>query len=296
MYIYLLCIISLLSFTYMNNNYSQIRDSSFPYISGDSFRALANHIFDETNKSLNPKDIKYKDIIFVKTDYLNLFFTKIHPNIQQKYILITHNSDDSAPGKFEHYVYDKKILYWFGQNPTIMNNEKFIPIPIGIANRCWSHGNIDVFNKTLKNLYIEKNYLLGINFRVGTAPSIRNEVFNFFSNKSFCKNLYSEKLEIYLQNMSEAKFILSPAGNGLDCHRTWEALLMGAIPILKTSMLDELLLDLPILIIKDWHEVTEEFLEKKSEEIKNNFHNYNLAKIYFLYWQKLIEFYRDKLS
>ncbi len=33
-------------------------------------------------------------------------------------------------------------------------------------------------------------------------------------------------------------FVLSPHGNGLDCHRTWEALLLGCIPVVKTSAID----------------------------------------------------------
>ena len=44
------------------------------------------------------------------------------------------------------------------------------------------------------------------------------------------------------------KFILSPPGAGFDCHRTWEALYLGAIPIVKTSSLDPLYKDLPVVI------------------------------------------------
>ena len=34
-----------------------------------------------------------KDIVFLKTDFLELYFNHYHPNITKKYILITHNSD-----------------------------------------------------------------------------------------------------------------------------------------------------------------------------------------------------------
>ena len=30
-------------------------------------------------------------------------------------------------------------------------------------------------------------------------------------------------------------FVASPSGNGLDCHRTWEALLLRSIPIVKVQ-------------------------------------------------------------
>ena len=44
------------------------RPSSYPFISGDTFRSIADHIIDETNQSLNPDRVKPYDIIFLKTD------------------------------------------------------------------------------------------------------------------------------------------------------------------------------------------------------------------------------------
>ena len=39
---------------------------------------------------------------------------------------------------------------------------------------------------------------------------------------------------------SHYPFVLSTRGNGLDCHRTWELLLLGSIVITRTSPLDPL--------------------------------------------------------
>lgn len=268
------------------------RMSSAPYISGDSFRAIANHVLDETDESLRPEEIQDKDIVFVKTDYVGKFFTQIHPHIQHKYILITHNSDCAAPGSFEHYLDDEKLIAWFGQNPTLQNHKKFVPIPIGIANRVWSHGNVANFNKATELARsMSRHVLLGINFVVGSNRDLRQPVYDYFITKHFCTNLYHREHFDYLKNMAKANFILSPAGNGLDCHRTWEALLLGAIPILKTSPLDELLQDLPVLIINDWSEITEGFLRNKLEEIRSK--TWIPEKKYFNYWQQVIYRYRD---
>ena len=43
------------------------RPDSLPYISGDTFRKFASHIFDET-KSFNPKDVKNNEIIFINSN------------------------------------------------------------------------------------------------------------------------------------------------------------------------------------------------------------------------------------
>ena len=39
------------------------------------------------------------------------------------------------------------------------------------------------------------------------------------------------------------------AGNGLDTHRTWEALLMGAMPVTVHTTLDRLFEGLPVIVI-----------------------------------------------
>ena len=39
-----------------------------------------------------------------------------------------------------------------------------------------------------------------------------------------------------MSELSSYKFALSPEGNGIDCHRTWECLYLGVIPIVKKSV------------------------------------------------------------
>jgi hypothetical protein len=67
----------------------------------------------------------------------------------------------------------------------------------------------------------------------------------------------------------EHYFVLSPFGNGLDCHRTWELLFFGAIPIVKTSSLDRLYVNLPVIIVKDWSDICSEgFFEDQLTKLK----------------------------
>jgi hypothetical protein len=41
----------------------------------------------------------------------------------------------------------------------------------------------------------------------------------------------------YLNTLGKSAFVISPEGNGIDCHRHYEALIMGAIPIVEYSPL-----------------------------------------------------------
>ena len=49
------------------------RNSSYPYISGDTFRAFADYIYDETRLD-NMTSVHYGAVVFVKTDRLSKFF------------------------------------------------------------------------------------------------------------------------------------------------------------------------------------------------------------------------------
>lgn len=272
--------------------FAQDRLSSYPYVSGDTFRAAAHYIVDETGFNIAPKNVKYGDLIFVKTDYLNVFFHRFHPKIGNSYILITHNSDYPAPGKYANYLEDPKILAWFAQNMDI-HHPKLHPIPIGMANRYWPHGSIENMKEIQLTLpSLNKDILLYMNFAISTYPSERKLVYNLFKDKDFCEKLDSKDHRSYLCDLARSKFVLSPRGNGLDCHRTWEALLLGAIPIIKTCSLDPLYKELPVIIVKDWREINLEFLEKKWIEMSAK--TYNLKKLYADYWLQFIMLHAKK--
>ena len=62
----------------------------------------------------------------------------------------------------------------------------------------------------------------------------------------------------YYANLGRSRFVLSPPGRGWDCYRTYEAVLMGAIPIVRRQPpLSEVVTELPVLVVDDWSEVTE---------------------------------------
>lgn len=269
------------------------RGPSYPYISGDSFRFFCDFVYDELDRSLLPEAIQEGNTIFVKTDYLHEFFYKIHPYINNPYILITHNSDYPAPWNFASFLEDKKIIAWFGQNVENCH-PKLHAIPIGFANSCWGHGHIDTINQFKNDSFTfhKKNIFLYMNFNIGTCPGERGYVASLFQHKPYCHVSSNLSVSAYLQQLNNSKFTLSPRGNGLDAHRTWEALLMGSIPIVKTSTIDSLFDELPVVIVKSWEEVNEDFLNQKWEEMSKK--TYRLEKLYFNYWADLINSYRTK--
>lgn len=117
------------------------RNSTYPFLSGDTLRALSHHIYDETRRD-NMHDVRTGDIVFVKGDSLFSFFGRAYPRINYSFVLITHNSDCSAPSLYGKHLNDKKIIAWYASNPEAGTHPKFFPLPIGFANQHWITGEL----------------------------------------------------------------------------------------------------------------------------------------------------------
>lgn len=266
------------------------RSASEPFISGDGFRAYADYVYDEIDSSLNPIKISPRSTIFVKIGMIEQFFQEIHPRIYVPYILITHNGDEAAPGPCRAFLDDPKLIAWFTENPEGDPHPKLHPVPIGIANRTWGHGNPDWIQKAI-NKNTPKQHLLYFNLTIQNYYPERWQVFQLFMRAPYCYRPIKKRFDFYLDDVAASKFILSPRGNAIDTHRLWESLYLRSYPIVKTSVIDCLYEGLPVVVVKDWTEVNEEFLNQKYEELSQKTFNYET--IYMDYWKKLIDSYKQ---
>lgn len=270
------------------------RNSSYPFISGDTFRAFADFVYDETRQD-NLANVKYADVVFVKADMFHQFFNQPYTSIKNPFVLVTHNSDFYAPSEHKRRLDDSKILAWYASNPDVRDHPKVHPIPIGLANTRWPFGNLlkftEAFHKYRKP-WSKRTILLYINFSPTTNPGQRNAALD--QAKKLPHAHFAKKpitFDQYLEDLGNTKFVLSPPGNGLDCHRTWEALLLGAAPITLTSGLDPLFKNIPSLIIQNWQNITEELLTKINFDSHDNFVP---LVMYARYWRDNVFRHRDK--
>ncbi|UJR17827.1 hypothetical protein I4U23_004726 [Adineta vaga] len=251
-------------------------------------------------------------IIYVKTDSLPFFFRDSYPYLINNFVLITGQSDASSPGRFLSFLHDtnSKIIHWFGQNADIQSSQsnKFTPIPIGL--------NCHEMASAIRYVHQQySNHTLPSVFSRPDEPQhyihprdITHQVFRLLIWQTLCRrsssNLtfvtcieksdganISNLLHIYTRNR-QYPYWLSPRGNGLDCHRTWEALYLDVIPIVYDSTLSSLYLDLPIIVLNDTHEFNEHFLRTKLKEIAMKKMKspsvYQMEKLRFSYWRRLI--------
>jgi len=101
----------------------------------------------------------------------------------------------------------------------------------------------------------------------------------------YYENNIIPRLESHKKQLEYA-FVLSPFGCGLDCHRTWEALILGCIPIIAHSGLDTLFDELPVLFVNNWSDVTQNLLDATIKAYKGKRFNYEKLKLE--YWVQKI--------
>jgi hypothetical protein len=250
------------------------------WVHGDFFKEQADHVL-ASFEMFEPAHVQENEIVFVQPNLLPLFFHSYHPKISHPYILITHNSPLSIPGKHQVYLDDPKIISWYGVNVSQEGYPKLHLLPLGGPN-----GYAPFLSKDQRAISSFRGVLLYLNFTDWSIPE-RIEARRYFESQSYCLISQFKSYPEYFADLTRSKFVVSPRGLGLDCYRTWEALVAGAIPIVLSSPLDSLYSDLPVLIIQDWSEINEIFLLEKYEEMK--LREYNYKKLRGEYWLKKIK-------
>ena len=231
----------------------------------------------------NPK------IVFTFTDTFEKSFTELVIRLQlltNKFVLVVNQSDYKIDERYLS-IFDKvpNLLHIYATNINVVHN-KITPIPLGIANSNWKHGDLSIINKYIQKLNnINKDKLIYFFFSIDTALNIRNECYNKISKKGI-PFLNNTDYDTYINTLSQYKFAISPEGNGIDCHRFWEALYVKTIPIcLPNIIVNYYAKYFPVVILNDWDELD----ISKLDDIYNNADWSNYYKLDIKYIKNMIK-------
>lgn len=265
-----------------------------------SIRYLLNYSqsdFNDLKKLTNPK-------IYVCSSAMQDFCNNLLPHIDFSFILVSGDCDETIPydifngeEQLVKFINNKYLLHWYCQN-MVVNHPKITLMPIGLdyhtmtSNTVW--GNItcpkdqEIILNAIKlhsKPFYERKPLCYANFQFLMTTRYGHDRVDA-ANKIPSNLVYYEPSHIPRINTWNAQieyaYVVSPHGNGLDCHRTWEALALGCIPIVKSSPLNKLYDELPVLIVNDWSDITDELLKNTIDSFKNKTFNYN--KLSLKYW------------
>jgi len=262
------------------------------YINGNKFADSCDFVIYPNDYKMFTEDMSKKNaVIFCRPDFLNYVFTNLR-NSFHKYILVTHCSD--FPIDFNRFsMKPSSVKKWFAQNAAY-DHKDLISIPIGLENTITENGAVK--GGSTDPLWLVENIerlkdkdkitdTLYCAWRKETNPG-RGMIIDKLKNNAVKYVLY-EKLGFHehMERSSDFKFIVSPPGNGVDCHRTWEILYTGGIPIVMRNRIYEKY-NLPILQVNDYDEVSEDLIKEYLEFYKS--HEFDYKQLEFSYWKKLI--------
>ena len=97
--------------------------------------------------------------------------------------------------------------------------------------------------------------------------------------------------DIYLSHLENSKYVLCPRGNGLDTHRFYETVLMGAIPVVENSTLYPIQKETSVLILDNFRHLTSQILENPQKFVNNL--DFSKEILNMDYWWKKIEKIRE---
>jgi len=254
----------------------------------------------QTQCSVRPQALA---TVYVTAPHLHAFSKMVHL-VPFPFVLLSGDADTTVPQDvrgWEDITECPNVVRWFAQNAgfkhittrTGMGKLHYLPIGLDLhslyvrasAVQHWGPAASPMEQTSQLNsiaagaaLFSQRAPRVYCNFHLNQPKSAF-----FFSDRAEAeKALVQKGSEVaYLQStlhtradtwreQSAYAFVASPHGVGLDCHRTWEALALGSVPVVKTGPLDSLYEGLPVLIVDSWESVTPELLRDKQKEMAAN--------------------------
>ena len=243
--------------------------------------------------------------IYLCTDMVPFFFIQILPKLKHNFFIVSGDSDATVPGGHVDIWHGKSypleealcralldsplLIRWFAQN-CILEHPKIQQIPIGLdyhtiasdPSKFWRaphEGYLPRHQEALlRNVRDSAGTRINKIFAHVSLTAARQEALDQIPADLVDINTTTMHRTQVWEEMVRYKFVFSPYGNGLDCHRHWELMCLGCIPIMQSIGSNEMFKDLPVLVIDKWSDLTREMLDSfKHEKI-----NYN--KLFLKYW------------
>ena len=244
--------------------------SSLPFVSGDTFLQMAGHVFG--GAGVVDRHGPSHEICFAsgpvatRSDFLDRAEQFLERQGPGKYTLLIHNGDlipsesvlEQLGGLF-HRVYCVNVT---SETSTVG------ALPIGLENaRLNNNGRLSYYLDGLEEPRSNNRPRLVMSaFHVSNNPLVRQPAAELFRVSRFGFDGHSWKRKEYRDVLKQTCFVISPPGNGPDCHRTWEAIYMGAVPVVLKEHLGRSLWEgMPILAVDSYHD----FVHMSDDVLRN---------------------------
>ena len=246
--------------------------------------------------------------------HIEYFSKNVLPHINYKFVIVSFCCDTTFPvetngwslqeqqmrgNNLDNIINHPYFVHWFATNKITPDNEWLTSIPYGL--NYWTLEHFPLWDTPIMSRIEQDRILCNI---VKQSSHLSKRIPKIYANwhmnltdtrfggmRSKLQTIIPPNIIYYAQNQSRSDywvecskyaFVVSPFGNGLDCIRTWEALCLGCIVIVKTSPLDKLYTELPVAIIREWTDINEQLLNSILLDFSNK--TFNMEKLTMKYW------------
>jgi hypothetical protein len=255
----------------------EIRKSNYPFLGSDTYFNLCNFSITNRNdfKRLMGNPISSEFKIFVVASLIPellqlLENNKIKSKNKAQYILITEADNVFKTQELELLLSISEKI--FASN-LLGKHDKILKIPLGLEKQSFRSAGRrrDFLHEKLPNKSRKYNFVVAWNDETNKNRNSYRHMFFPVKNSIMINNRISARTLHRL--MLKTLFVPSPAGNGLDCHRTWEALYLGCVPVVLRQDFcgDD---TWPVLVVENWGEII-----NKSQEELESIYNINRMNI-----------------
>jgi hypothetical protein len=245
----------------------KLRPSSSPFLSGDTFRKFADHVWEAKNTELDSSKVRAGDVIFCESDLFGDFKERALPNLRKPLIVILGNSEKNHEASYFEPLPGVRI---FAQNLVGPSTGAEV-LPIGVKND-WYSGNRVL--QSVRGRGVSPDARLPRimwEFNVNINFVERGEAAKWLLRANTCDHLPDSTPSEHRNSLERYCFVASPPGSSLDNHLTWEAMYLGCVPIVLRSHMSERYagLGLPIWVLDSYSEL----LNLQESELKAIYDN-----------------------
>ena len=229
-------------------------------------------------RELKPKADGTPAFIYAKADRIGHFFKQFARDLPFPYVLVSGDEDISPGSLVSAQTLDEcqHLVAWWAQNLDIRHPKAFW-LPLGMDFHTMYRSEVfwgpradplaqnDVIHDRAEQAlpFQDRQFTILAQFNLShpeRAEALRVLKGNAVPLIQLPKTPRADTLSAY----GKCQFVLSPHGNGYDSHRTYEALALGCMVILKRNAISDHLTRhfSNIIVVEDYTQVDRDFLEQ----------------------------------
>lgn len=248
-------------------------------------------------RELKPKADGTPAFIYAKADRIGHFFKQFARDLPFPYVLVSGDEDISPGSLVSAQTLDEcqHLVAWWAQNLDIRHPKAFW-LPLGMDFHTMYRSEVfwgpradplaqnDVIHERAEQAlpFQDRQFTILAQFNLShpeRAEALRVLKGNAVPLIQLPKTPRADTLSAY----GKCQFVLSPHGNGYDSHRTYEALALGCMVILKRNAISDHLTRhfSNIIVVEDYTQVDRDFLEQAARA----YEPHQQESLFLSYWR-----------